>query len=159
VICDSFSVASISPRLKGINMVRKRHTLLFSLIIAISLPFTTTAQDPQTTSQEAGTYRWQEGCVQDGKVCGSIKVKDGLALLSLPGSGGRVDVVLLGKGKATVIAAAVGNATKHPIFVLPEQCSLYDTDVTPIKLKLYEPDSMAKKKEVLSSLNQIITAT
>lgn len=141
-------------------MYRKLFRLAISITIVLSLSSATQSRNYRTSPQEVGTYRWQDGCTQDGTVCGSIKIKYGLALLSLIAHGISVDIVLVDTGKVIAVAAAVGNATKQPIFILPEQINLYDVEVTPRKLKLLDPELLAKKKDKddVSEGDQIITA-
>ena len=141
-------------------MYRKCYKLFLAILITVSLASTTLSREFQPGFQEAGTYRWQDGCVQDGTVCGSIKIKYGFALLSLTAHGISVDIVLVDTGKLIVVAAAVGNTTKQPIYVLPEQFSLYDTELTPKKLKQFDSESLVRKKDKddISDSNQILTA-
>jgi hypothetical protein len=141
-------------------MHKKLFRFVFSIIVALSLLFSTQSANSLTCSQDVGTYRWQDGCTQDNSVCGSIKIKYGLALLSLIAHGVSVDIVLVDTGKVIAVAAAVGNTTKQPIFILPEQINLYDVEVISRKLKLLDSESLAKKKDKgdVSEGDQIITA-
>jgi len=141
-------------------MYRKLFRFVISIIIVLSLSLATQSRNCLTRTQEVGTYRWQDGCTQDNAVCGSIKIKYGLALLSLIAHGISVDIVLVDTGKLVAVAVSVGNTTKQPIFILPEQINLYDTEVTPRKLKLLDPESLARKKDKddVSDGDQIITA-
>jgi len=141
-------------------MHRKCNWLWVSIILVTALPPLAMAQDVQTGAQETGTYRWQEGCVQDGKVCGSIAIKNGLALLSMTVHGVRVDLVLADTGKLLLIAAAIGNGTKQPIFVLPEQFNLYDMGSKQRRLKILDPGTLARRKEkdALGDSQLIMTA-
>jgi hypothetical protein len=139
--------------LKFMSLKYKRR--LFSLIVMIGTPLTAMAQ----SSQEIGTYRWEDGCKQEGKVCGSQKYRDGLALLTLIVNGISVDVVLVDTGKLTIVAAVVGNNTKHPIDVIPELFTLQVTESR--NLKLYDPEELSKKmgKEAQSDASWMMTAS
>jgi len=143
-------------------MARKHNGLpLLILFILTCLPASGTARDARAENQEVGTYRWQDGCVQEGQVCGSVAIKDGLALMSLTAHGVRVDIVLVDTGKMMLVATAVGNSTKHPIFILPEQFSLLATGPKPRRLKMLDLSSMTRKEEKDPSSDNtlIMTAT
>jgi hypothetical protein len=126
----------------------------------IGAPYTAMAQNPQAEQQEVGTYSWQDGCTQDGKVCGRQMYRDGLALLSLTIAGVSVDVVLVDTGKVILVATAVGNETRRKIDLIPQLFTLRVIKPKPKNLNFLDPDSFARKmgKSAGSDVSWMMTA-
>ncbi|HSE97167.1 MAG TPA: hypothetical protein VLD57_02780 [Blastocatellia bacterium] len=128
-------------------MNRKYKILLFCLIFVIAAPTFTSGQDPAPALQEVGTYRWLDGCVEDGKVCGSSRFGNGLASLILTVNRVSIDVVLVDTGNLILVATVVGNDTRQPIDVIPDLFSLTSVKEKPRPLKRIDPDWLAKKSD------------
>ncbi|HET9532406.1 MAG TPA: hypothetical protein VFQ92_18760, partial [Blastocatellia bacterium] len=141
-------------------MNQKHKRLLFLLLIMMGAPFTVMAQDAHPAAQEVGTYHWQDGCTQDGKVCGRQMYRDGLALLSLTVNGVSVDIVLVDTGKVMLVATSVGNDTRQTIDVVPQLFSLNAVKPKPKNLSFLAPDLFERKtgKVADSDVNWMMTA-